>query len=40
MASRRSAAFAWFVLGYNVLVILWGAFVRDGVGRSLRCGFR
>jgi heme o synthase len=37
MLSRRFANFAWFVLFYNVLVILWGAFVRasfsgDGCG--------
>jgi len=35
--SQRAARFGWFVLGYVVLVILWGAFVRasssgDGCG--------
>src|SRR5436309_5518898 len=34
----RFAKFAWFVLGYNVLVILWGVFLRashsgDGCGQ-------
>src|SRR4030095_2800503 len=28
MALNRFAKFVWFVVGYNVLVILWGAFVR------------
>ena len=25
---RRLATFAWLVLGYNIAVILWGAYVR------------
>ncbi|MGC2658754.1 MAG: COX15/CtaA family protein [Bryobacteraceae bacterium] len=34
---RRFAAFAWFVLAFNILVIIWGAYVRasfsgDGCG--------
>ena len=34
----KFAKFAWFVLGYNVLVILWGVFLRasksgDGCGQ-------
>ena len=28
MALNRFAKFAWFVVLYNILVILWGAFVR------------
>lgn len=37
MDSRRFAKFAWFVLAWNILVILWGAWVRlsfsgDGCG--------
>ncbi len=34
---RRYAAFAWGVLGYSVLVILWGAFVR-ATGSGAGCG--
>ncbi|MGD9562107.1 MAG: heme A synthase [Pyrinomonadaceae bacterium] len=40
----RFAKFAWFVLGYNLLVILWGVFLRasrsgDGCGQHwLTCG--
>ncbi len=34
---RRFGAFAWFVLFYNVLVILWGAFVRAS-GSGAGCG--
>ena len=35
--NTRFARFAWFLLAYNILVILWGAFVRatrsgDGCG--------
>lgn len=35
---RRFAKYAWFVLGYNLLVILWGVFLRasksgDGCGQ-------
>lgn len=37
MVSKRFAQFAWFVLAWNILVILWGAWVRlsfsgDGCG--------
>jgi heme A synthase len=38
------ARYAWFVLGYNLLVILWGVFLRasrsgDGCGQHwLTCG--
>jgi heme A synthase len=37
MQSRRFAAFTWLVLAYNVLVILWGAFVR-ATGSGAGCG--
>ena len=38
MRSRVSAArYAWFVVGYNVLVILWGALVR-ATGSGAGCG--
>ncbi len=33
----RFAKFCWLVLGYNVLVILWGAFVR-ATGSGAGCG--
>ncbi len=33
----RFAKFAWLVLGYNVLVILWGAYVR-ATGSGAGCG--
>jgi hypothetical protein len=33
----RFAKFAWLTLGYNVLVILWGAFVR-ATGSGAGCG--
>lgn len=33
----RFAKFAWLVLGYNLLVILWGAFVR-ATGSGAGCG--
>ncbi len=33
----RFARFAWVVLGYNLLVILWGAFVR-ATGSGAGCG--
>jgi cytochrome c oxidase assembly protein subunit 15 len=36
-AQRRFAAFAWGVLAYNVLVILWGALVR-ATGSGAGCG--
>lgn len=35
--STRFAAFSWFVLFYNVAVILWGAFVR-ATGSGAGCG--
>jgi len=41
---NRFAKYAWFVLGYNLLVILWGVFLRasrsgDGCGQHwLTCG--
>jgi heme a synthase len=34
---RRFARFAWLVLGYNLLVILWGAVVR-ATGSGAGCG--
>lgn len=36
-ASSRFTRFAWAVLGYNILVILWGAFVR-ATGSGAGCG--
>ncbi len=36
-ASHRFALFAWGVLGYNLAVILWGAFVRIS-GSGAGCG--
>src|SRR5436309_12547598 len=33
----RLAAFAWFVVFYNVLVVLWGALVR-ATGSGAGCG--
>jgi heme A synthase len=33
----RFAQFAWFVLAYNVLVVLWGAYVR-ATGSGAGCG--
>src|SRR5450631_4030252 len=36
-AQRRFAVFAWGVLAYNVLVILWGALVR-ATGSGAGCG--
>ena len=36
-SQRRFAGFAWGVLGYTVLVILWGAFVR-ATGSGAGCG--
>jgi heme A synthase len=35
--NRRYASFAWGVLAYNILVILWGAFVR-ATGSGAGCG--
>lgn len=37
MQTRRFATYAWGVVGYNVLVILWGAFVR-ATGSGAGCG--
>lgn len=37
MRSKRYAGFAWSVLAYNILVILWGAFVR-ATGSGAGCG--
>lgn len=36
-AARRYARFAWGALGYVILVILWGAFVR-ATGSGAGCG--
>ncbi len=44
LKSSRFAKFAWFVLAYNIVVIIWGAFLRaslsgDGCGQHwLTCG--
>ena len=37
MHTRRFAAYAWSVLAFNVLVIVWGAFVR-ATGSGAGCG--
>jgi heme A synthase len=37
MFSRRLEKFAWFIVFYNILVILWGAFVRAS-GSGAGCG--
>src|SRR5947209_20626321 len=37
MRNQRFALYAWSVLAYNVLVILWGAFVR-ATGSGAGCG--
>jgi heme A synthase len=37
MALIRFARYAWFVLGYNLLVIVWGAYVRAS-GSGAGCG--
>lgn len=37
MQLNRFAKYAWFVVGWNVLVILWGAFVRAS-GSGAGCG--
>src|SRR5262245_48937304 len=37
MKRNRFASFAWAVLGYNLLVILWGAYVR-ATGSGAGCG--
>jgi heme A synthase len=36
-AARRYAFFAWAVLGFNLLVIIWGAYVR-ATGSGAGCG--
>jgi len=35
--NTKLARFAWFVLGYNLLVVLWGAYVR-ATGSGAGCG--
>lgn len=37
MKNRRFATFAWSVLAYNILVILWGAYTR-ATGSGAGCG--
>lgn len=37
MKSTSLAKFAWFTLGYNILVVLWGAYVR-ATGSGAGCG--
>ncbi len=37
MKTNRFSIFAWSLLGYNILVILWGAFVR-ATGSGAGCG--
>ncbi len=37
MKQKRFAAFAWALVGYTILVILWGAFVR-ATGSGAGCG--
>ncbi|MEZ4616463.1 MAG: COX15/CtaA family protein [Caldilineaceae bacterium] len=37
MADKRFARYAWGTLGYNLLVILWGAVVR-ATGSGAGCG--
>ena len=37
MTAARYARFAWTVLGYNLLVVLWGAYVRAS-GSGAGCG--
>jgi heme A synthase len=37
MVSKRFEKYAWFVLGVNLLVILWGAYVR-ATGSGAGCG--
>jgi heme A synthase len=37
MKQRRFATYAWSVLAYNILVILWGAYVR-ATGAGAGCG--
>lgn len=37
LIKRGFSRYAWFVVGYNVLVVLWGAFVR-ATGSGAGCG--
>ena len=37
MQINRYAKYAWFVVGYTILVILWGAVVR-ATGSGAGCG--
>ena len=37
MTLTRFAKYAWFVLFYSILVVLWGAFVR-ATGSGAGCG--
>lgn len=37
LKNRRFATFAWGVLGYNILVVLWGAYTR-ATGSGAGCG--
>lgn len=37
MSRQRLERFAWFVVAYNILVVLWGAFVRAS-GSGAGCG--
>ena len=37
MIQRRFARFAWFVLAFNIAVVLWGAYVR-ATGSGAGCG--
>lgn len=37
MRSKNFALYAWGVMGYNILVVLWGAFVR-ATGSGAGCG--
>ena len=36
-SQRRFARYAWYVLGFNILVVLWGAYVR-ATGSGAGCG--
>ena len=37
MRTQRFARYAWFVLAYNLLVVMWGAYVR-ATGSGAGCG--
>jgi len=37
MPAKNFTRYAWFVTGYNILVILWGAVVR-ATGSGAGCG--